>query len=621
MRQNLIVLLFLVLAVPVLGESGQTQRRLLQMAEYLGADYPNAVQDSRIVDQNEYREMTEFAGLILEGSSTLPSSGTSDIARQLHEAVQEKLDVRTIRSLTARLRQRLLESSPELSLPSGLLPPGETIALYQQRCASCHGPAGRGDGVLAPNLDPPPTDFTDRVRSFNRSLLGLFDTISSGIEGTSMTAFNDLSEIERWSLAFYTGSLAYKPGKASVPDGLELAQWINSSPAILSSSERGPGIEVIERLRADPAPFFERRGNPLSLTRNNLQAALAAYRSGNPDEAHDLAVSAYLDGFELIETTLDTRDSTLRKETESNLIALRALIRDGVDAGQIEELLDTVLGQLDHAEALMTGDNLSDTTLFTASFIILLREGLEALLVVLILATVLTRTGRSDAMKYLHVGWVSALVAGLATWWASRFLLDISGASREVMEGTAALMAAVILFYVGFWMHGKTQAHHWQAYIQRNINESLGSGMLWGVAGLSFIAVYREIFEMVLFYQSLLLQAASGQYSMVLAGLFTGIASLALVSWLMIRYSIRLPVAAFFSTTTWLLLALSFILMGKAIAALQEAAIIDISPLPVDISVDWLGIHATWQGIGAQLVILLLSAWLLLRQRSGEAAV
>jgi high-affinity iron transporter len=192
----------------------------------------------------------------------------------------------------------------------------------------------------------------------------------------------------------------------------------------------------------------------------------------------------------------------------------------------------------------------------------------------------------------------------------AQYLVTISGASREIMEGVAAMLAAVVLFYVGFWMHSKTQADHWQEYIQQNIAKSLNTGTLWGISGLAFIAVYREVFETVLFYQSLLTQTAPTQQFALVGGFVFAVFVLMLIAWLMIKYSVKLPISRFFSTTTYLLLALSFVLAGKAISALQEAAVIGISPFPINFQIEWLGINSTWQGVAMQFLILLLSSLL-----------
>ena len=113
------------------------------------------------------------------------------------------------------------------------------------------------------------------------------------------------------------------------------------------------------------------------------------------------------------------------------------------------------------------------------------------------------------------------------------------------MEGVAALLAAVILLFVGFWMHSKSKAGQWQSYIKQNINHKLKAGSLWGIAGLSFITVYREVFETVLFYQSLILQTQSGQHVTLLSGFLFGLFILALIAWLVIKYSVKMPLAQF----------------------------------------------------------------------------
>ncbi|CAA0088939.1 Ferrous iron permease EfeU [Zhongshania aliphaticivorans] len=169
-------------------------------------------------------------------------------------------------------------------------------------------------------------------------------------------------------------------------------------------------------------------------------------------------------------------------------------------------------------------------------------------------------------------------------------------------------------------MHGKSQVGEWQKYIKKKLTAHLSAGTLSGIAVLSFVAVYREVFETILFYQSLVSQAGSAQHSVILWGLLSGALLLAVFGWLFIKYSIKLPIAKFLSVTTFILLTLSFILMGKAIAALQEAAVISVSPLPFDITFSWLGIYSTWEGVAAQLTIISLAAGMLrIKSRTKKA--
>ena len=589
-------------------------RQLMQIAEYVGADYSAAVANGEVINEAEYSEMTEFSALAVEKTRQLDNGQHAlEAALKLQQAVTNKQNPDVIHAITVDLRNILIKLSPDVSLPSELLPIQQVKQLYQQNCSACHGAMGQGDGTLAASLDPTPTNFTDRDRAMNRSLIGLYDAITNGIEGTAMVALSHLDEKQRWSLAFYAGSLAFQDhtGMATVPTAMTIQDFVSNSPQTLLNKYPTLDDDTVAQLRSHPEPLFA-SNDPLAMAKQQLKAAHTSYLSGDYKAAQALAVSAYLDGFELAENALDAYDPQLRKDIEKSMMAFRQLTAQSEKQDDITALLEQTNHQLSQAQDLLSADTLSDSTLFTASLVILLREGLEAMLVVLALVTVLVKTERRDAVKYVHAGWVFALIAGVATWWAAQNLISISGASREIMEGVGALMAAVILFYVGFWMHSKTNAAAWQAYINQHVHRHLNKGTLWGLAGLSFIAVYREVFETVLFYQALLTQSAASQSMSIATGFVTAVVILGLLFWVFVKYSLRLPIRTFFTFSTYLMLALSFVLIGKAVAALQEADLISISSLPVDFALSWLGIYSTWEGLSAQLVIVMLSLLILM---------
>ena len=598
-------------------------KQIAQLAEYVGVDYVAAVGNGEILDPDEYQEMTEFSHVIIEQAGQL-SSQTNEFdtvkaqAKTLHTAIANKASVADVRAASSALRESLLTFMPQLSLPTSLLPVEQTKALFATNCSMCHGQSGQGDGPLAKNLSPEPTNFTDEERATNRSLMGLFDAVSNGIDDTPMVAFTQFNEQQRWSLAFYVGSLAFKDVQKpqNVEQNITASQIVNLNPAQLSAGQSEAQAHYVKWLRGNPEQLFSANKNPITVTRTQLLAAQAAHAKGNYSQASDLAISAYLDGFELVENNLNAYDETLRKNIEVQLMNLRQTFKNEKDTAVVAEKVNAALTQLSKADSMLNETKLTDGALLSASLIILLREGLEALLVIIALMTVLIKTKRQDALKYVHVGWVTALIAGGLTWAAAQTLIEISGASREVMEGAGALFAAVILLYVGVWMHSKTSAQQWQKYIKDNIDKRLESGTLWGLAGLSFIAVYREVFETVLFYQSLLTQSSPAQYSSIASGFAIAVAILAIITWVLIKYSIKLPVAKFFAITTYLLFALSFVLMGKAVIALQEADIIGIAPLPMSFEIAWLGIKSTWQGIVAQVCVFAIFSFYIFKSKN-----
>tara|TARA_R110002124_G_scaffold63207_2_gene172531 strand:- start:607 stop:1407 length:801 start_codon:yes stop_codon:yes gene_type:complete len=264
--------------------------------------------------------MLEFSELIVEKTSINDMRSLNEKASALQTAISTKQKVDTVRQFASELRISLLAMMPELPLPKRLLSKDATFSLFENNCASCHGLSGQGNGILASGLEPAPTDFTDKKRAENRSLLGLFDAISNGLDDTAMPAFTQLKEQQKWSLAFYVGSLAFQSSSEFIKpsQSISLQNWINYSPLKLSTETEGLTKNEIEGLRADPKLLFTNQSGPLAITKTQLAAASIAYKNEEYEQAKTLAVSAYLDGFELIENSLDARDKNLRKSIEGN---------------------------------------------------------------------------------------------------------------------------------------------------------------------------------------------------------------------------------------------------------------------------------------------------------------
>src|SRR4028119_1290187 len=219
--------------------------------------------------------------------------------------------------------------------------------------------------------------------------------------------------------------------------------------------------------------------------------------------------------------------------------------------------------------------------------------------------TFLRKAGRPEMVRPVHYGWAAAPGAGLATWWAATHLLTVSGASRELTEGFGSLFAALILLFVGVWMHGKAQAGAWQRYIRDQLGAALSVRSAGFLFLLAFVAVYREVFETILFFVAL---SAQGSVGALIAGGAVGLALLAAIAVAMFRFSARLPIAKFFAYSSALIAILAVVLAGKGVAALQEAGWFAVTPLPGGPRVEILGLNPPLEGLAVQaatLVILL----------------
>jgi high-affinity iron transporter len=604
-----VVMLF---SQPVLASTQQ----LLQLVDYVGVDYSGAVENKQVINEVEYKEMQDFAAGIIQQLQALPAHseklGLIEQGKVLSDLINNKASAGKVRIVVGSMRQGLIKSYQVQVVPYEQPNLKQAAILYANQCMSCHGVTGMGDGPLSIGMEPPPINFTDRARYKQRTLYGLFNTISHGLDGTAMRAYRDLTEQQRWSLAFYVGRFAAQEQTKTLAfeqnNLANLATLTTTTPAQAEALYGQQGLAIMDLLRTEPELLFNKKSN-LTFTATKLQEVIVAYRKNNHDLAYQLAVQAYLDGFELEEQNINTLDKKLKLEIESLMTSLRNKIRAGKPVEIIEQDITVISTKLAEADTLLNSKSISGVTAFSSAFFILLREGLEALLIVAALVAFLVKTKRQDGLRYIHFGWVSAIILGLFTWWASLSLIDISGASREITEGVAAIVATIVLLYVGFWMHDKTSVIKWKKFIDGNMQKALTSGTLWTLAGLSFIAVYREAFETILFYQALWIQTGESGQHMVLSGFLSAIAVLAIVAWLIMRYSVRLPLRQFFSVTGGLMFILAIIFAGKGIAALQEAGVLVTNPVNF-FRVDLLGIYPNLQGLLVQLALMLIAVFL-----------
>jgi high-affinity iron transporter len=600
-------------------------QRMQQLVDYVGVDYPGAVAEGKVRNPVEYEEMQDFVRTINNLSQELPKSDQRDAilkaVGELQLAVEHKADSGRVTAITGQIRKMLLNGYALPVLPARTPDLERAANLYASECAGCHGMQGAGDGPAGVGLEPAPVDFTDLERYRQRTLQGLYSTISHGVDGTGMRAYDDLSDNDRWALAFYVGQIAPNAqswGKLKVfsaedvaASGLSRLDLTTLTPAQVGNRLGTDNEALVAWLRTHPEILFSNhQGSGVAFAVDTLTKSLEAYGEGDKKKAHDLAVTAYLDGFEMVENNLDAVDHPLRLKIEEGMTRYRGLIKSGASAAELKRQAIDLQALLAQAKEKLGTTQLSASTAFASALMILLREGLEAILVIAALAAFLIKTDRRDGLRYLYVGTGSAFALGAVTWYASTYLVQIGGAGRELTEGFAALFAAVMLFYVGFWLHSKTGAAQWKAFIQGSIKKALSKGTLWGLSGLAFIAVYREIFETVLFYQALWLQTDRAGQGMIISGLLMASLILVVLAWLILRYSTRLPLRQFFSVTSIFMFLLAVVFAGKGIAALQEAGKLPSSLIDFP-RIDLLGIYPNMEGLGVQLSLIILATVLL----------
>jgi len=608
-----------------------------RLLDYVAVDYPGAVENGKVISAAEYAEMVEFSNTAGAQIATLPATAAKpDLLKQaaaLKAAIAAKRPPSEVAGLARTLAGDLLAAYPVALAPSTAPDFARGASVYAENCASCHGATGDGKGPASKGLDPPPIAFTDKDRARHRSVFGLYQVIEQGLDGTAMPSFAHLPQDERWALAFYVGSLSQDDGARSRGEALwkgdanlrgqfpNPATLTKMTPADLAKVVGEPKADdVMAYLRRSSGVLTERREASLVFARSKLKATVNAYASGNTADAASAALSTYLDGIEPFEPAIAARNPKLLSRIEAAMGEFRSRIGSGASIDQVRQQALVIEGLLDEADAVLAPAAADSTAAFVGALTILLREGLEALLIVVAMIAFLKKAEREDVLPYVHGGWVAALGAGVLTWAAATFFISISGAQRELTEGFGGLFAAAVLLSVGIWMHGKSQADAWQRYIKERLSKALSRGSAWFLFLLAFVVVYREVFETILFFAALWSKETAGA---VLAG--AGVATVALVAiaWAMLRYSTRLPISKFFAASAALVAVLAFVLAGKGLAALQEAGVVPVNLVDGVPKVELLGFYPTWQTIILQLVVIvvLLAGFFFNRRHRPAAAV
>lgn len=602
-----------------LAEAPAEATKALHLLDYIGADYPPTVQDGKVIDDGEYREQQEFSAVLAELVKGLPANTEQAALEQDIQALRQAIDQRQGGPVVAKQARQLgarLAVAYEVSQAPVITPdPARGASLYAQNCSICHGDTGAGDGPAGVGLEPAPANLRDVSRLDQLSLFDLYNTLALGIDGTEMPSFADqLDDRQRWDVAAYIAGFTANPQAGQGDKTWNIADLARQTPAEVAVSEGAMAVEAFRAQRAQPPQVKRGPAQLLEYTASTLDKSLAAYRTGDHDQAYDLSVAAYLEGFELVESSLDNIDTQARKNTEKSLMAYRQSLQDGLSVAQAEQRLNEAKAKLEQASKLLGSDGLSWSLSFVSGLLILLREGLEAILVLAAILAFLRNTGQQSAARSVNIGWGLALVAGFATWALAAYVIDVGGAQRELLEGCTALFAAVMVLWLGVWMHDRRHAAAWKDYIKSSL---VSGGGRFGFAVLAFFSVYRELFEVILFYETLWLQAGPAGHQAVLAGGATALVLLVGLAWVILRGSAKLPLSLFFSINAALLCALSVVFAGHGVKALQEAGVLGTRPVAF-FEFDWLGIHADAYSLSAQAVALLAIVFLYGRSRLAE---
>lgn len=648
------------LALPTEAATAQERpgKRVAAIVGVAVAEYGLAVDGTgKLISELEYGEAVDFLADARETAARL-SGEKASLIRALLDTLITTVGARRPPAELSTIHGRFVQAlgvDGALDMPTRRLNLAEGRAIYEASCAGCHGVRGMGDGPQAKQLQPPPPALGDPQGMADVTPALMYQKISVGVAGTSMVAWaSALTPDQRWNVVAYLNQLrapaqvatgeglylqrcagchgalgasdgAYASQLSKLPVELSAMSWqVEKSDAEiahairegvagtamppsrdLNAADLGQLVAHVRTLTLHDVPVVAATSptDPVTVSQRVmalLDDAMAAARTGRRPDARDRAFDAYI-AFEPLETPARARNPGLVASMERQFADFKGAVT-GNDLREAERARNAI-------EATMPAllDLVTPATGFWGSliqsFLIILREGFEAILVVGAVVTFLIRTGHRERLRSIWTGVIAALVASGATAVVLATTLRALPATREIIEGVTMLVAVAVLFSVSYWLISKVEAARWQQFIREKVNDALQHGGGRALAVVAFLAVYREGAETALFYQALL---RDGTGVPITLGIVAGAIVLAVIFTLFYRYGVRLPLRPFFAVTSALLYYMAFVFMGKGLRELQEGNVLGISVLRGWPHVDAMGIYPSVETLLGQAVLLLL---------------
>ncbi len=443
----------------------------------------------------------------------------------------------------------------------------EGEGLFLQRCASCHGVGGLGQGSVSHALTRLPPEVGSLAWQAERSDAQIARVVRNGTPGTAMPPSRELSDAEVAKVVAYLRSLATQ----------------RSAVAVASAADTGLAHAARSILSA-------------------LDQALAEAQAGRAGDAADRAADAYI-AFEPLETPARAKSPGLVASMERHFADFKGAVKVG-DLRAAQRSRDAVEAGFP-AIIELTRRSTGPWETFIESLLIILREGFEAILVIGAVVAFLLKTGHRERLRSIWVGVGLGVVASAMMAVILQTVLRAMPASREILEGITMLVAVAVLFSVSYWLISKVEAARWQQFIREKVSTALEQGGGTALAVVAFLAVFREGAETALFFQALFGEGPQVALPLSL-GIVVGFGALAVIFTLFYRFGVRIPLRPFFAVTSVMLYYMAFVFAGKGVRELQEGNALPITAMPGLPHVDAMGIFPTVETISAQLLLVAL---------------
>jgi high-affinity iron transporter len=359
----------------------------------------------------------------------------------------------------------------------------------------------------------------------------------------------------------------------------------------------------------------------LAIVRASIDQTLELVKQGKIDEAYAQAKTGYLDHFEYVEIPLRVAAPDLTAEAETKFAEIRGLIKDKAPVDVVRTNIIELRRLIDDTERRLTDTGFDAAAVVAGqSFLIIFREGLEAVLLLTALLGYLEATKATQYRKPITWGVIIGLAATALTYLVLRSVLAVLPVGREVLEAVVATAAVAVLLYISFWLIARLEHRRWMEFLRSRLFNAVSIGSTTALVLVGFTAMYREGLETALLYQALV-EFGEGLGWWIILGLAIGLIALAVVSYLIFRLGRRLPVKTFLVCAVLLLMATSVAFLGNAVRSLQTADLVALTPIdglphaPIFLS-QALGYWPSVQTLASQAVLVAVyvlgATWLLM---------
>ncbi len=613
----------------MLADSGESSRVLIHTLSYLSQDYAGAVKDGQVISQSEFKEMKDFGASavrdlkeIAPGFSKTDSAVISGMVYRLDSLIEQHAAFGVVSPLAAAIRDKVIAASGIKITPTVYPSLANGKIVYKTECVKCHGLIGFGDGPEGVGLNPPPRNLHDEEKIKALSPFFVFNTVRLGVEGTGMKAHPMLDDNQVWDVAFYVLSLRYEDARESsfLKESSTKSLLDSISLDKVSTTSDEDFIKQYHITDSAKAHLFlaairlnqpvQHSSDFIATTIKYLDGAMDLYNQGKFTEAAQLSTLAYLEGIEPLEMQLKSNDPELMSKLEEQMHRLSHLMEEHRPALEINDSIVSAKKSIAVASQLVDKKEYSFVLALLMAMSILLREGLEAFLVIMVILSILKASELKNAARWVHGGWIMAILAGCIIWMVSGKIIGNQVEHMELMEGIISIFAVFMLLYVGFWLHAKSEIGKWKEYINNKMKGAIKSESMLGLAGLSFFVVFREVFESVLFLSALNIEAAGKQSNAIVLGVIIAFVIVIVLAIVLLKFSAKLPIPQLFKVSSAVMSILAVILAGKGIHSLQETGYATIHGAPV-MRVELIGLFPTIETCAAQalVIIVLIFVW------------